>query len=61
MEAEVSRLDELKMSKMKQLIMKKNLDLEDLRRRTHIVVDMDSEMDIAIEAIESGIINHVFI
>jgi len=60
-EAEVSRLDELKMSKMKELIMKKNSDLEDLRRRTHIVADMDSELEIAIEAIDSGIINRVFI
>ncbi|KAK1262753.1 65-kDa microtubule-associated protein 3 [Acorus gramineus] len=56
-EAEVSRLEELKASKMKELVLKKKAELEDLRRKTHMVVESDSAMEYAIEAIESGAID----
>ena len=53
-EAEVLRLEELKTSKMKELVLKKKTELEELRRRTHLVADAYNEIEYAIEAIESG-------
>lgn len=54
-EAEVSRLEELKASKMKELVLKKRSELEEFCRRTHMVPEIDSTMEDAIEAIETGI------
>ncbi|MBA0578243.1 hypothetical protein Gorai_020538, partial [Gossypium raimondii] len=53
-EAEVSRLEELKSSKMKELVLKKRLELEEICRKTHLVPDSQSAVEDAIEAIESG-------
>lgn len=53
-EAEVLRLEELKASKMKELVLKKRSELEEICRRTHLVAETDPSMDFAIEAIESG-------
>ncbi|KAE8675594.1 65-kDa microtubule-associated protein 3 [Hibiscus syriacus] len=52
-EAEVSRLEELKCSKMKELVLKKRLELDEICRKTHLVVSQ-SVIEDAIEAIESG-------
>ena len=54
-EAEVYRLDELKASKMKELVLKKRTELEDICRKTHLIPESDSVVEVAIEAIESGI------
>ncbi|KAI3918197.1 hypothetical protein MKX01_041517 [Papaver californicum] len=54
---EVSRLEELKSSKMKELVLKKRSELEEICRRTHMVVEADCGMEYAIEAIESGAID----
>ncbi|GAB2294078.1 hypothetical protein Dimus_028295 [Dionaea muscipula] len=56
-EAEVTRLEELKSSKMKELVLKKRLELEDMCRRTRMVTDTDVETDFLIEAIESGAVD----
>ncbi|KAJ8552763.1 hypothetical protein K7X08_020156 [Anisodus acutangulus] len=56
-EGELSRLEELKVSKMKELVLKKRSELEDICRRTHMVADSDNAMDVAIEAIESGAVD----
>ncbi|EOY22964.1 Microtubule associated protein family protein isoform 2, partial [Theobroma cacao] len=56
-EAEVSRLEELKSSKMKELVLKKRSELEDICRKTHLVPDSDSAIEDAIEAIESGAVD----
>ncbi|KAK9147572.1 hypothetical protein Scep_006329 [Stephania cephalantha] len=56
-EAEVSRLEELKASKMKELVIKKRSELEEICRRTHLVLEADSSMDYAIEAIETGTVD----
>ncbi|KAI3735192.1 hypothetical protein L6452_14682 [Arctium lappa] len=56
-EAEVSRLEDLKSSKMKELVFKKRSELEDICRKTRLLPESDSSMDIALEAIESGAIN----
>lgn len=53
-EAEVLRLEQLKASKMKELVLKKKTELEELRRRTHLVAEACSETEFAIEAIEAG-------
>ena len=54
-EAEVFRLDELKASKMKELVLKKRTELEEICRKTHLIPESDSAVEVAIEAIESGI------
>ncbi|KAJ0764693.1 putative microtubule-associated protein, MAP65/Ase1/PRC1 [Helianthus annuus] len=56
-EAEVSRLEALKSSKMKELVFKKRLELEDICRKTHLLPEADSSMEIAMEAIETGAID----
>ncbi|KAI7745389.1 hypothetical protein M8C21_011102 [Ambrosia artemisiifolia] len=56
-EAEVSRLESLKSSKMKELVFKKRSELEDICRKTHLLPDSDSSMEIAMEAIETGAID----
>ncbi|XP_019088373.1 PREDICTED: 65-kDa microtubule-associated protein 9-like [Camelina sativa] len=60
---ELCRLEELKWSKMKELVLKKRSELEDICRRTHIV--LEEEEDIAVEnvikAIESGDVNPEYI
>ena len=53
-EAEVSRLEELKSSKMKELVLKKRSELEEFCRKTHLVPDSDSAVEDAVEAVESG-------
>ncbi|KAJ6794431.1 65-kDa microtubule-associated protein 3 [Iris pallida] len=49
-EGEVSRLEQLKYSKMKELVLKKKTELEELRHRTHLVAEADIEVESAIEA-----------
>ncbi|XXG81201.1 hypothetical protein AAC387_Pa09g1896 [Persea americana] len=56
-EAEVLRLEELKASKMKELVLKKRSELDEKCRQTHLVAEADSSMEYAIEAIESGTID----
>ncbi|KAF2292049.1 hypothetical protein GH714_000357 [Hevea brasiliensis] len=53
-ETEVSRLEELKSSKMKDLVLKKRSELEEICRKTHMVPEADTEMEYVIEAIGSG-------
>ena len=48
------RLQQLKSSKMKEVILKKRLDLEELCRKAHIVAEAYSAIDYSVEAIESG-------
>ncbi|XVF09710.1 hypothetical protein REPUB_Repub07fG0118800 [Reevesia pubescens] len=56
-EAEVSRLEELKSSKMKELVLKKRSELEEICRKTHLVPDSESSIEDTIEAIESGAVD----
>ncbi|XP_023755578.1 65-kDa microtubule-associated protein 3 [Lactuca sativa] len=55
-EAEVSRLEEMKAGKMKELVYKKRSELEDICRKTHLLPESDTSMEIALQAIESGAI-----
>lgn len=52
----MSRLEEMKAGKMKELVYKKRSELEDICRKTHLLPESDTSMDIALQAIESGII-----
>ncbi|CAH2043881.1 unnamed protein product [Thlaspi arvense] len=56
--AELCRLEELKWSKMKELVLKKRSELEEICRRTHIVLEeQDIEVENVIKAIEAGDVN----
>ncbi|KAL0341104.1 UNVERIFIED_CONTAM: microtubule-associated protein 3 [Sesamum radiatum] len=59
--AEVSRLEELKESKMKELILKKKAELEVICRKTHLIPDSDSAMETTIDAIDSGAVDATFV
>lgn len=39
---------------MKELVLKKRSELDEICRQTHLVAEADSSMEYAIEAIESG-------
>ncbi|KAK1399623.1 65-kDa microtubule-associated protein 3 [Heracleum sosnowskyi] len=54
-EAEVFRLEELKASKMKELVFKKRSELEEICMKTHMIPESDSVMEAAIDAIETGV------
>ncbi|KAF7813304.1 65-kDa microtubule-associated protein 3-like [Senna tora] len=56
-EAEVTRLEELKSSKMKELVFRKRTELEEICRKTHLVPEVDSAVEDVIEAIESGTVD----
>lgn len=56
-EAEVLRLEKLKASKMKELISKKRTELEELRRRAHLVIESENGVDSELSAIESGTVD----
>lgn len=51
----MSRLEELKSSKMKELVIKKRSELEEICRKTRMILESDSALECAIEALESGI------
>ncbi|KAF6152232.1 hypothetical protein GIB67_005886 [Kingdonia uniflora] len=53
----VRLLEALKASKMKELVLKKRSELEEICRRTHMVAETDSAMEYAIEAIDSGAVD----
>ncbi|KAJ0968252.1 hypothetical protein J5N97_025169 [Dioscorea zingiberensis] len=55
--AEVSRLEAIKASKMKELVLKKMISLEELRRRSHLIAESDNETQRTIEAIEIGAVD----
>jgi protein regulator of cytokinesis 1 len=53
-EVEVSRLEDLKSSKMKELVFKKRSELEEICRKTHLIPEFDGAVEYTIEAIEAG-------
>uniref|UniRef100_A0A0E0L5G3 ATP synthase subunit beta n=1 Tax=Oryza punctata TaxID=4537 RepID=A0A0E0L5G3_ORYPU len=56
-EAEVLRLEQQKASKMKELVLKKKTELEEYRRRAHLVGEEGYATRFTIEAIEAGAID----
>ncbi|KAL9245305.1 hypothetical protein vseg_018971 [Gypsophila vaccaria] len=56
-ETEVSRLEKLKLSKMKDLVLKKRSELEETCRQTHMVLEEHSLKYFAVEALDSGAID----
>ncbi|KAG6422403.1 hypothetical protein SASPL_118974 [Salvia splendens] len=57
-DTEVKRLDQLKASKMKEFFFKKQIELEDICRRSHMEIPSRSEMEKIISQIDSGEIDH---
>ncbi|KAK9104154.1 hypothetical protein Scep_020998 [Stephania cephalantha] len=57
-EEEVERLDQLKASKMKELFVKKQKELEEICKKSHMEVPSQSEMDNIMNLITSGAIGH---
>eukprot|EP00252_Welwitschia_mirabilis_P008610 TRINITY_DN20595_c0_g2_i1.p1 TRINITY_DN20595_c0_g2~~TRINITY_DN20595_c0_g2_i1.p1 ORF type:complete len:593 (-),score=138.21 TRINITY_DN20595_c0_g2_i1:176-1954(-) len=53
-ELEVERLDQLKASKMKELALKKQQELEEIYRRAHMEIDSETEKEKLIALIDSG-------
>ncbi|KAJ4771152.1 Microtubule-associated protein-like [Rhynchospora pubera] len=56
-EAEVSRLEKLKASKRKEILLKKKFHLDELRRKTHLPPE-DNEINFALQALEAGAISY---
>ncbi|KAL8142206.1 hypothetical protein V2J09_015238 [Rumex salicifolius] len=56
-EAEVLRLDNLKSSKMKELILRRKSELEEICRKSHMVIDVWGAAQYSVEAIDSGAID----
>lgn len=54
MEAEVERLDQLKASKMKELFLKKKVELEEICKKSHMEMPSSAEMDHIMKLIISG-------
>ena len=60
-EVEVKRLKHLKASKMKELVLKKMTQLEEIYRSVHMYIDSDHEWQILTELIDSGsLLSHDF-
>ncbi|KAL7146470.1 hypothetical protein ABFS83_06G043000 [Erythranthe nasuta] len=59
--AEVSRLEEMKASKMKELVLKKKSELEDICRKTHLNPESNSSVSLAVDAVESGAIDASYV
>nr|XP_027095666.1 65-kDa microtubule-associated protein 8-like isoform X2 [Coffea arabica]XP_027100333.1 65-kDa microtubule-associated protein 8-like isoform X2 [Coffea arabica] len=57
-EVEVNRLDQLKASKMKELFLKKQLELEEICNQSHMEIPSRSEMENIMNLINSGEIDH---
>ncbi|XP_057949573.1 65-kDa microtubule-associated protein 8 isoform X2 [Malania oleifera] len=57
-DTEVKRMDQLKASKMKELFLKKQIELEEICNRSHMEIPSRSEMDNIINLINSGEIDH---
>ncbi|KAK1306987.1 65-kDa microtubule-associated protein 8 [Acorus calamus] len=57
-EAEVERLDQLKASKMKEVFFKKQMELEEIYKQTHMEIPPQSEMDSILNLINSGEMDH---
>ncbi|XVF33489.1 hypothetical protein REPUB_Repub17cG0172900 [Reevesia pubescens] len=60
-EEEVSRLEKLKSSRMKEIVLKKKIELEDMCRRTHMVMKALISTDYSIEAMEAGAIDPLYL
>ncbi|MCO5573191.1 hypothetical protein L7F22_026958 [Adiantum nelumboides] len=56
-EGEVERLENLKASKMKELVLKKRTDLEEICRKAHIIPEGHVTLDSTIASMESGMVD----
>ncbi|CAM8994248.1 unnamed protein product [Rhodiola kirilowii] len=58
-EAELSKLEQLKLSKMKDLVLKKKLELDDVCRKTHIILD-EHAVGCAVADLDTGLVDPMF-
>ncbi|CAN4125816.1 unnamed protein product [Withania somnifera] len=56
-EAEVSRLQAMKSTKMKEVLLKKRLELEEICQKAHLVIETLNSVDFSVETIESGAVD----
>eukprot|EP01018_Ginkgo_biloba_P011853 Gb_30131 [translate_table: standard] len=56
-ESEVARLEELKGSKMKELVLKKRTELEEICRKTHLIPETNTALDKTIASMDSGLVD----
>ncbi|KAH7331456.1 hypothetical protein KP509_20G034400 [Ceratopteris richardii] len=56
-EGEVERLENLKVSKMKELVLKKRTELEEICRKAHIIPEACMALDSTIATMESGMVD----
>ncbi|PWZ53542.1 DNA-directed RNA polymerase II subunit RPB2 [Zea mays] len=56
-ESEVLRLEQLKVSKMKDLVLKKKTELEEHRRRAHLISEEGYAAEFSDEVIEAGVVD----
>lgn len=57
-ESEVERLDQLKARKMKELFLKKQIELEEICKKSHMEIPSKTEMDNIMNLIMSGVMDH---
>ncbi|XP_020261067.1 65-kDa microtubule-associated protein 8 isoform X2 [Asparagus officinalis] len=57
-EVEVGRLDQLKASKMKELFLSKQIELDEISKKSHMATASQAEMDNILNLITSGQIDH---
>ncbi|GAA0161053.1 non-motor microtubule binding protein [Lithospermum erythrorhizon] len=57
-ETEVKRLDQLKASKMKELFLRKQMELEDICNKSHMEIPSTTEMEKILDLINSGEMDH---
>ncbi|GLT51914.1 hypothetical protein SLA2020_252870 [Shorea laevis] len=60
-EVEVLRLEQLKVSKMKEIVLKKKDELEDICKKTHMVTEALSSIDYSMKAMESGALDPMYL
>ncbi|PHT93576.1 hypothetical protein T459_01458 [Capsicum annuum] len=56
-EAEVSRLQAMKSTKMKEVLLRKRMELEEICRKSHLVIETQNSVNFSVETIESGAID----
>ncbi|GLU00488.1 hypothetical protein SLE2022_178540 [Rubroshorea leprosula] len=60
-EVEVSRLEQLKVSRMKEFVLKKQVELEDTCKKTHMVAEPLHSIDYSMKAMETGALDPMYL
>ncbi|GKU88366.1 hypothetical protein SLEP1_g2642 [Rubroshorea leprosula] len=60
-EVEESRLEQLKVSRMKEFVLKKQVELEDICKKTHMVAEPLHSIDYSMKAMETGALDPMYL